>query len=191
SFVTGVQTELPTQDISSSDQVAFIEAGVPGVQFFAGASPDYHKPGDTADKIDYKGLVKVAAIVREGVEYLSVRPDPMEYQGEKKITGKVAGADKPKVTKPTTGGRRVSTGIMPDFAFSGKGMSVGAVSADSPAAKAGISKGDVIIAMDGKPVSDLRSYSNLLKQYAPGDQLEFRFSRGGETQSVKLTLGSR
>ena len=187
SFVTGVQTELPSQDISSSDQVAFIEAGVPGVQFFAGVSPDYHKPGDTADKIDYNGLVKVAAIVREGVEYLGSRPDPMDYQGEKKA----AGATKPAAVKRPAGGRRVSTGIMPDFAFSGVGMSVGAVSEDSPAAQAGLAKGDVVTAIDGSKVTDLRSYSELLKQHAPGDQVEFTFKRENDSQTVKLTLGSR
>jgi hypothetical protein len=51
SFVTGVPTEMPAQQLDASDQVAFIEAGVPGVQFFAGSSPDYHKPSDTADKV--------------------------------------------------------------------------------------------------------------------------------------------
>ncbi len=187
SFVTGVQTELPSQDISSSDQVAFIEAGVPGVQFFAGVSPDYHKPGDTADKIDYNGLVKVAAIVREGVEYLGSRPDPMDYQGQKKSTE----AAPAKPAKRPAGGRRVSTGIMPDFAFSGTGMSIGAVGDDSPAAQAGLAKGDVVTAIDGQPVTDLRSYSNLLKQYAPGDEIELTHSRDGASKTVKLTLGSR
>ena len=185
SFVTGVQTELPSQDISSSDQVAFIEAGVPGVQFFAGVSPDYHKPGDTADKIDYNGLVKVAAIVREGVEYLGSRPDPMDYQGQRKPA-------EPAKTRPgPAGGRRVSTGIMPDFAFSGEGMSVGAVSDGSPAAQAGLSKGDVVTAIDGKQVVDLRSYSDLLKQYSPGEQIEMTFKRGADSNTVKLILGSR
>ncbi len=187
SFVTGVQTELPSQDISSSDQVAFIEAGVPGVQFFAGASPDYHKPSDTADKIDYNGLVKVAAIVREGVDYLGTRPEPMGYQGQKKSTK----ATPAKPVKRPAGGRRVSTGIMPDFAFSGKGMSVGAVSDESPAAQAGLAKGDVITAIDGEQVTDLRSYSDLLKQYAPGDDVEITYSRDGASKVVKLTLGSR
>ncbi len=187
SFVTGVQTELPSQNISSSDQVAFIEAGVPGVQFFAGVSPDYHKPGDTADKIDYNGLVKVAAIVREGVEYLGSRPDPMNFQGSKKP----AAASSPATTKKPAGGRRASTGIMPDFAFSGKGMAIGAVSDASPAAQAGLIKGDVITAIDAKPVSDLRSYSDLLKQYAPGDQIEMTYSRDSKSQTVKLTLGAR
>ena len=160
SFVTGVQTEMPTQDIDSSDQVAFIEAGVPAVQFFSGASPDYHKPTDTADKLDINGLVKVAAIVKEGVEYLAERPEPMDFKG---VTGPSTG------NKPARGERSVSTGLMPDFAFSGKGVSIGALGDDTPAKKAGLQKGDVIIAINGTEVADLRAYSNMLKQFSPGE----------------------
>ena len=182
SFVTGVQTEMPTQDIDSSDQVAFIEAGVPAVQFFSGASPDYHKPTDTADKLDINGLVKVASIVREGVEYLAERPEPMAFTGSTK-----------KPDDSTTGGgeRRASTGLMPDFAYSGKGVSIGAVGDDTPAKNAGLQNGDVITAINGTGVADLRNYSNMLKQFAPGDVIEVTYTRDGMEQTTNLTLKAR
>jgi aminopeptidase N len=182
SFVTGVQTEMPTQDIDSSDQVAFIEAGVPAVQFFSGASPDYHQPGDTVDKLDFNGLVKVAAIVREGVEYLAERPEPMAFKGSTK---------KPGETKPTGGERRASTGLMPDFAFSGKGVSIGAVGDDTPAKNAGLLKGDVITAINGTKVENLRAYSDMLKKLAPGDVIDVTYTRDGTEQNTSLTLKAR
>ena len=182
SFVTGVETEMPTQDIDSSDQIAFIEAGVPAVQFFAGASPDYHKPTDTADKLDFNGLVKVASIVREGVEYLAERPEPMAFTGS---------AAKPADGKPAEGERSVATGLMPDFAFSGKGVSIGAVGDDTPAKNAGLTKGDVITAINGVEVTDLRSYSGMLKQFAPGEVIDVTFSRNGQEQTTSLTLKAR
>ncbi len=182
SFVTGVETETPTQDIDSSDQIAFIEAGAPAVQFFAGASPDYHKPSDTADKLDYNGLVKVASIVREGVEYLAERPEPMEFKGS---TGK------PAESRPSGGERGVATGLMPDFAFSGKGVSIGAVGDDTPAKNAGLQKGDVITAINGAEVTDLRSYSNMLKQFSPGDAIDVTFLRDDAEQTISLTLKAR
>jgi len=43
-YVTGVESEMVTQDLDASDERSFIAAGVPGVQFFAGAHEDYHKP---------------------------------------------------------------------------------------------------------------------------------------------------
>jgi hypothetical protein len=182
SFVTGVQTEMPTQDIDSSDQVAFIEAGVPAVQFFSGASPDYHKPTDTADKLDINGLVKVAAIVKEGVEYLAERPEPMDFKGSKTPA---------EGSKPAAGERSVSTGLMPDFAFSGKGVSIGGLGDDTPAKNAGLQKGDVIIAINDSEVADLRAYSNMLKQFSPGQIINVTYIREGIEHTTDLTLKAR
>jgi aminopeptidase N len=183
SFVTGVQTEMPAQQLDASDQVAFIEAGVPGVQFFAGPGPDYHKPSDTADKIDYNGLVKVASVVREGVEYLAGRPDPMAFQGTE---------SEPAAQRPSTGGKsRAATGVIPDFAFSGQGVAVGGVHENSPAQRAGLVEGDVIVAINGEDVADLREYSGVLGQLAPGDEIELSIIREGQAQKVRLVLTER
>lgn len=82
SYVTGVESEMVTQDLDASDQKSFIEIGVPGVQFFSGANEGYHKPSDTPDKIDAAGLVKVAAFAREGILYLADRLEPLTFQGQ-------------------------------------------------------------------------------------------------------------
>jgi len=62
---------------------------------------------------------------------------------------------------------------------------------DSAAEKAGIRTGDIVIALDGKMVSDLRSYSTLLKTYAPGDSAEVTLLRDGEEMKVEAVLGAR
>ncbi|PCJ50535.1 MAG: peptidase M28 [Gammaproteobacteria bacterium] len=184
SFVTGIETEMVTQEINSSDQVPFVAAGIPGIQLFAGSSVNYHKPGDTADKIDISGLVKVATVAREVVRYLAERPEPMTFKGAK--------VDKnDAVEKPTRVGRKVTTGVMPDFAFNGKGVKVASVSAGSPAAKAGINKGDVIIQLAGVKVSDLRSYSTELKKHGIGDRIEVIYIRNGTSHTTTLTLAAR
>ena len=64
------------ESIESSDQVSFTEKGVPAVQIFTAAHADYHRPSDTADKIDVAGLVKVATFVKEGIVYLASGPSP-------------------------------------------------------------------------------------------------------------------
>ena len=74
-YVTGVQVKPVDDDIGSSDQTSFIEAGVPAVQLFAGAHPDFHRPGDTVDRIDAGGLLKTAQVLKEITTYLAGRPD--------------------------------------------------------------------------------------------------------------------
>ncbi len=186
-YTVGIDTQLVTQDLDASDQVKFIKEGIPGIQLFSGPHTDYHRPSDTVDKIEAAGLVKVAAVAKEAVVYLSERKEPMTFTGGSASPSKAGKA----VSRPSSGGRRVRTGIMPDFAFSGKGMKIGGVSPGSPAAKAGLKKGDVIIKVGETVVSNLREYSNALKTYKPDDTVGIVYLRGGDKYSVWVTLTAR
>jgi len=182
-YVTGVESEMVAQDLDASDQVAFIEAGVPAVQIFSGPHPDYHRPTDTAERIDGEGLVKVASFVKEALLYLAEREEPMSFAGKKNAAS--GGQAKP------AGTRKATTGSMPDFAYDGKGVRIGAVSPGSPAEAAGLQKGDVIVRLGGTPVTDLREYSNALKAHQPGDTVELTFTRNGVERTVSITLAER
>ena len=170
-FVTGIEGSDVAGSLQSSDQVPFVERGVPAVQIFSGAHADYHRPTDTADKIDVAGLVKVATYVKEGVAYLAERPEP--------LTVTIAGA--PPAARPAAASgdtRRVSFGTVPDFAFAGPGVRVDGLVDGSPAAKAGVKVGDVILEIDGKPVADLQAFSDRLKALSPGQTIAVRLGRG-------------
>jgi S1-C subfamily serine protease len=80
---------------------------------------------------------------------------------------------------------------MPDFAFEGAGVRVQQVMPGSAAEAAGIAAGDIVTAIDGKPVSDLRSYSMLLKEHAPGDEIAVTLLRDGREFTVHARLGAR
>lgn len=49
--------------LKRSDQWPFLEFGVPSVFFFTGFHPDYHRPSDTADKINYQKMERVLQLV--------------------------------------------------------------------------------------------------------------------------------
>ena len=180
SYVTGVESEMVTQDLDASDQRSFINIGVPGVQFFAGANEGYHKPSDTADKIDAAGLVKVATFAREGVLYLADRIEPLAFQGQV--------VTESKQPQAAAGERRVSTGSVPDFAFSGQGVRVADLSPDSPAAKAGLKVGDIITKLGQYNVTNLREYSDALKNFQPGNVVELVYLRDGKENKTQIEL---
>ncbi|MDZ7859085.1 MAG: M20/M25/M40 family metallo-hydrolase [Candidatus Krumholzibacteriota bacterium] len=181
-YVTGVEAEMVSKDLDASDQVSFLKAGVPAVQIFSGPHGDYHRPTDTAEKIDYAGLVKVAAFTREAVIYLTERENRLLFSGGKKQDAK---------RRHSGGKRAVSTGCMPDFTFKGDGVRVAGVSVDSPAAEAGMKQGDVIILIGGIRVADLREYSAELKKYKPGDAVEITFIRKGRKITKTIVLSER
>jgi aminopeptidase N len=185
-FVTGIQGRNVPDSLQSSDQVPFVERGVPAVQIFSGAHADYHRPTDTTDRIDVAGLVRIAAFVREAVAYLAERPEPLT------VTIPTAGNTAPAApaAAPATG-RRVSFGTVPDFAFTGPGVRVDGLVSGSPAERAGVRVGDVILEIDGTPVANLQAFSDRLKALSPGQTVTVRLERGSETVTVRVTVEER
>jgi S1-C subfamily serine protease len=51
--------------------------------------------------------------------------------------------------------------------------------------------GDIIVAVDGKPVKTIDDLLTLLEQHMPGDTLSIRIARGGDTVDAQITLGQR
>jgi len=184
SAVTGIPTQMVAQEINASDHTAFVEAGVPAVQLFASVASDYHRPSDTADKIDYAGLGKVAAILKEATDYLAAQAEPLAFSGS------VAAAQPRAPAAPTTT-RRVATGIVPDMTHQGEGVRVGSVQPGSGAENAGIKPGDRLLVLGGVKTSNLRALADALKDLAPGQTVDVEFARDAEILSGTLRLGER
>ena len=196
SFVTGVESRNVPESIESSDQVSFIEKGVPAVQIFTAAHADYHRTTDTPDKIDVAGLAKVATFVKEGIAYLAERPEPLTNTIRPASAAPTAATAAPPSSQPAATGqpataRRVSFGTVPDFAFEGPGVKVTGLVPDSPATKAGIKEGDTLLKIDGKLVANLQGFSDLLRTLAPGQTVQVVISRDGKEQTVAVTLVER
>jgi aminopeptidase N len=184
-YVTNAPVQAVMDDPGGSDQKSFIEAGVPAVQVFTGANADYHQPTDTPDKIDPDGLIKVAAVTREIVAYLAERPGP--------LTSKLGGAKTPAAAPASAAGgeRRVSLGSIPDYAFAGPGVRITGTMPGSPAEKAGLLAGDVIMKIGDTAVSGMQEFSQALKTFAPGDKIAVKVMRDGKPVTVEATLVAR
>jgi hypothetical protein len=179
-YTTGVEAVCVADDPGGSDQKSFHDIGVPAVQVFTGATEDYHRPGDDIGKIDAAGLVKVATFVRETLVYLSERDAALSSS---------LGAG--KAPAPAGGGRRVSLGCLPDFAFAGPGVRVASVLDGSPAKKAGIQAADVLLSVNGEELRNLRSLSQALKKRKPGDVIQIHLRRGERLLDLKARLTAR
>ena len=178
--VTGVPTNPVTKDVDASDHTAFVEAGVPAVQLFASVATDYHRPTDTPEKIDYAGMTKVGAILKEAADYLAVRPEPLHFSGAPTAA-----------TPPASSVRRAATGIVPDMAFEGEGVRVGSVQPGSGAEKAGLRAGDRLLALGATKTPNLKALSEALKNLHPGESVTIEFARDQAAQTGTLVLGER
>jgi serine protease Do len=69
------------------------------------------------------------------------------------------------------------------------GALVGQVTPDSPAAKSGLKNGDIILELDGKPVSDANSLRMSISMMAPGTTVNMKVLREGADRNITATLG--
>jgi hypothetical protein len=189
-FVTGVQSRNVPASAEGSDQWSFIQQGIPGVQIFATAHEDYHAPGDTVERLDGAGLVKVATLVKEAVVYMGEREEPLTVTIEG--TPEKAAAEAPAAggQRPSSG-RRVRLGTVPDFAFTGEGVRVSSVVPDSPAAAAGLREGDILVRIDEAPIADLQGYAGVLRTLEVGQTVLLTIVREGAETVVSATLEAR
>ena len=70
-----------------------------------------------------------------------------------------------------------------------RGILVSDVVPAGPAAKAGLQRGDVIMAVDGKPVNDVGHFRNLIAGLPPSTRVKLTILRGGREQAVEVTVG--
>lgn len=160
--------------IGPSDQTSFYLKNIPVLHFFTGQHSDYHKPTDDAEKINYKGEVKV-------LEYI-IRVVNNTESMEKLAFLKTKNPDKGK------GGFKVTMGIMPDYTFEGKGLKVDGVSDGKPAAKAGVQKGDLIIQLGEYPINNVQDYMKALGNFKKGQTTVVRVMREGKEVSLDVTF---
>jgi hypothetical protein len=163
-----------------SDHASFYSEDIPVYFITTGAHEDYHMPDDDWERINYKGEEEVLDIAMQLVQELANRPVMLTFQE--------AG---PKEQTAGRGGYRfkVTLGIMPDFTSTTQGgLGVGGVKKDGPAYKGGMLKGDVITAIDGKPVNDIYDYMNRLKKFQPGQRIAVDVLRNGITEVLIIQL---
>jgi hypothetical protein len=164
-----------------TDVASFNQAGVPSLSFFTGTHADYHRPSDTADKIQYDDLDRVVAFAASIVRRLG-------DAGEAPVFTRV---------EPATqggGGRagvRVFTGTVPDYTSEAKGLLLGGVIGGGPAEVAGLQKGDVIVEIAGQTITNIYDYTFALELLKIGEPAKVVYLRDGQRKETTLTPSAR
>jgi len=182
-FVTGIASKNVRAGAEGSDQWSFIEAGIPAVQIFCGAGDHYHRPGDTAEQVDAAGLVRVATFLKEAVVYMLDREEPFQVT--------IEGAARPAAAATSSARRGVSFGSIPEYGYDQGGMLLAGVSEGSPAERAGLRAGDVLIRIDEHAIENTRGFANVLKILEPGQKVLAVVRRDGRELELRVTVVAR
>ena len=99
------------------------------------------------------------------------------------------GAGQP--ARAPTSGSGAWLGTVPDFTPVDRGVLLGGVTAESPADKAGMQKGDILIRLGGQDIADLQGFTDALSAFKPGDEVDIVVLRDGREVQLEAVLGRR
>lgn len=168
----------------SSDHTSFNAKQVPVLFFFSGLHGDYHKPTDTWDKIDAASASKLLDVVGDLTSRLASGAGRPQFV-------RVADPRPPGLASGGGPGYGPDFGSIPDFAEIPNGVRFSDVRDGSPAAKAGLRAGDILIEFDGKPIQNLYDFTYALRAKKPGDLVLVKVLRSGQTIEAKVLLTQR
>ena len=160
-----------------SDHSSFYARKIPVLHLFTGSHTDYHRPTDTADKVNYAGMARISLLVANVVRELATAIEPPTY---------LEVASKPFMGG---GGDRPYFGSIPDFAKPGGGYAITGVSKKSPAAEAGLEGGDVIVRLGESAIAGLEDFDSALRKHKAGETVSVVVLRNGKEVTLQVTLG--
>lgn len=172
--------QLNDDGFGPSDHSSFYGKQIPVLFFFTGTHLDYHKPSDTAEKINYEGLKRIATYVSDIVKAIDLNPNKPTYT--------VA-----KSPAPTEGRRsfNVTLGTIPGYGDGNDGMLVDGVRENTPAAKIGMKAGDKIVKLGGKDIRNVQDYTAVLSDLKADTEYEIVYVRDGQRIVAKIIPAAR
>ena len=166
-----------------SDHTPFYAKDRPVLFFFTGPHEDYHRPSDTSDKINAPGLARVVRLVAGVLRRIT--------DGDSAVTFVRVERSSPPRARGSGSGYGPYFGLVPEFGGADGGVKLGGVRAGSPAEKAGLQSGDLILEFDGKVVRNLEDFVFVLRGKRAGDRVEVVYRRGGEVRRTSAVLKPR
>ena len=177
----GFDLVLQDDPYQPTDVASFNQASVPSLAFFTGTHIDYHKPSDTADKINYEDLDRVVDFAVALASRVGDQPDTLAFA-------------KVEQAQQSGGGRagvRIFTGTIPDYATDVKGLLLGGVIGGGPAEQAGLQKGDVIVQIGEQSIANIYDYTYALEALKVNVAVKLVYMRGTERRETTLTPSAR
>lgn len=172
---------------SSSDHTSFVAKKIPVLFFFSGLHSDYHKPGDTPDKIDAEGAISLLGVAKDIADGVSSRPARLAF-----VEGTPESGHGSRPTGDGAGqGYGPWFGSVPDFGEVPNGVKFADVRPGSPAAEAGLQGGDILTHWNDTPVQNLYDFTYALRDSEVGEVVRVRVLRNGQAMAAEVTLAER
>lgn len=164
-----------------TDTTPFYPKNVPVLAFFTGSHENYHRPADDTDTLNYEGLERIARFARLITLDLVKEPQRPDYLKVERSSG-------------NTGSResvRAYLGTIPDYATDITGVKLTGARGGSPADKAGLKAGDIIVEFAGQKIANIYDYTYGLDAVKIGVPVKVVVMRDGQRIEVTITPEAR
>ncbi len=156
-----------------TDVTSFYPRRVPVLNFFTGSHEDYHRPTDTADKLNIEGLERITKFAAGIVLDVTQMPERIDFS---------------RMERKETGGNRDNLraylGSIPDYSGEVKGVKLSGVRPGSPAEKAGVQGGDVVVEFAGQKILNIYDYTAALDAVKIGQPVKMVVERAGKRVEI-------
>jgi Tol biopolymer transport system component len=179
SVLSPVSLTLTKDPYLPTDSMAIYLGNIPSITFFTGAHSEYHTPNDTPKTLNYPGLLSSIQVVKNFADQIVLTPkSTLTFQ-------KVEGNSGQKLEGRSF---RIFLGTIPDYSQEGiRGVRISGAAKDSPAEKAGLKPGDVIVEFDKTKIENIYDYVYTLQSVKPNIQTKIKVSRGSNNLELDIT----
>jgi hypothetical protein len=176
------KVEYSAGGYSASDHTSFVTKHIPVLFFFSGLHSDYHKPSDTWEKINPQAAARLVDVVGNTGLELAEAPDRPTF---------VAVVEDKPLAGGSGGGYGPYFGSIPDFGQVENGVKFSDVKPASPAEKAGLKAGDILVQFGDKPIKNLYDFTDALRRSKVGDVVDVTVLRDGKPVKASVKLEQR
>jgi len=168
-----IRTKYNPGGRAPSDNTSFYEKGMPVLFFFTGLHKDYHRPSDDWNRVDRKGIEKVAGLAAEVCLDLATRET------------------RPPFTRSDASGLDAGPFLGISLEQRADGVYVIYVEPKSPAERARFKEGDKVEEFEGNPVPSISAFNQIHSNTKPGQKVSITVRRGPRLVELTAKLGDQ
>ncbi len=176
----GFNLTLQEDPYLPTDTTPFYPKNVPVIAFFTGSHEEYHRPADKPDTLNYDGLERIAKFARALVADLATGAERPAYA---KVEKKDGGGGREQL--------RAYLGTIPDYAQEVAGVKISGTRGGSPAEKAGLKGGDIIVEFAGQKIANIYDYTYAMDAVKIGQPVKVIVLRDGKRVELVATPETR
>ncbi len=176
----GFNLTLQEDPYLPTDTTPFYPKNVPVIAFFTGSHEEYHRPADKPDTLNYDGLERIAKFARALVADLATGAERPAYA---KVEKKDGGGGREQL--------RAYLGTIPDYAQEVAGVKISGTRGGSPAEKAGLKGGDIIVDFAGQKIANIYDYTYAMDAVKIGQPVKVIVLRDGKRVELVATPETR